>query len=59
MNITILGLIRHILTFAGGIFASKGYIDGSEVEGVVGAVVTLVGVVWSALAKSDKFPSIK
>lgn len=56
---TILGLIRHILTFGGGILASKGYIADSEVDVVVGAVITLVGAVWSALSKSDKFPRIK
>ncbi len=56
---TILGLIRHILTFGGGVLASKGVVEVSQVETAVGAIVTLVGIVWSALAKSDKFPSIK
>lgn len=56
---TILGLIRHTLTFGGGVLASKGVIDVSEVETAVGAIVTIVGIIWSALAKSDKFPKIK
>ena len=50
---TILGLIRHILTFGGGILASKDVLPESEVELAVGATVTLIGVVWSALAKNE------
>ncbi len=56
---TILGLIRHVLTFGGGILASKGILATSDVELAVGAAVTLIGIVWSALSKSDKFPAIK
>lgn len=47
----VLGLVRHILTFGGGLLASKGVIGESEIELVVGAVVTLIGVVWSAWQK--------
>lgn len=46
-----LGLIRHILTTAGGVLASKGVIESGQVETVVGAVVVLIGVVWSVWAK--------
>ena len=56
---TILGLVRHALTFGGGFLASKGIVEASQVEIAVGAIVTLVGIVWSALSKSNKFPSIK
>jgi hypothetical protein len=56
---TILGIIRHLLTFGGGWLVAKGYIDEASATEIVGAVTTLVGVVWSGLSKSDKFPAIK
>lgn len=56
---TILGIIRHALTFGAGYMVSKGYLDAASTETVVGAIMTLVGITWSALAKSDKFPKIK
>lgn len=46
-----LGLIRHILTTAGGVLASKGVIESGQIETIVGAVVVLIGVVWSVWAK--------
>lgn len=47
----ILGIVRHVLTAAGGSLATKGVIATSEVEVVVGGLVTLIGVVWSYLDK--------
>lgn len=48
----IYGLIRHALTVLGGAFVTKGYIDAEIVPEVVGAVMTLVGVVWSYQSKN-------
>ena len=45
------GIVRHILTAAGGALATKGMIGEGDIELVVGAIITLAGVVWSALAK--------
>lgn len=56
---TILGLIRHVLTFAGGYLVAKGHINDAGMQEAVAAIVSLVGIIWSALAKSDKFPAIK
>lgn len=56
---TILGLIRHILTFAGGYAVTEGWVAQDDVTTGVGAIVTIIGIVWSALSKSDKFPAIK
>ena len=36
---------------AGGALVARGYIAETELELVVGAVVTLAGVIWSAIAK--------
>lgn len=55
MNIgMITGFIRHILTFGGGFLVTNGTLAQSDMEAAVGAVVTLVGLVWSLVAKSDK-----
>lgn len=51
MKEPILGLIRHALTTLGGIFAAKGTIGENEVEVVAGAIVVLVGFVWSLISK--------
>jgi|TARA_R100001244_G_scaffold928_2_gene1631 hypothetical protein len=45
------GLVRHILTAGGGYLVAKGMIDEGGMETVVGAIIALAGVVWSALAK--------
>lgn len=45
------GIVRHILTAAGGALVAKGMIGEGELELVVGAIITLAGVVWSAIAK--------
>jgi len=47
----ILGIIRHILTFGGGIVVSKGWIDESIYTELVGGLLTLIGGVWSILDK--------
>jgi hypothetical protein len=45
------GIVRHILTALGGALTTKGYIGEGELELAVGAIVTIIGVVWSAVAK--------
>lgn len=47
----ILGLIRHLLTFVGGLAIAKGLIDESQQTELVGALCTLIGSIWSVLAK--------
>jgi hypothetical protein len=48
---TILGVIRHILTFGGGFVVAKGWADEATITAAVGAAVTLIGAVWSVLSK--------
>ena len=50
----ILGLVRHALTVAGGAFVASGTLTGSEVEQIVGAIVTLIGAGWSVYSKRMK-----
>lgn len=47
----LLGSVRHALSTLGAIFATYGYIDEAEVGVVVGAVMTVVGFVWSFVDK--------
>jgi hypothetical protein len=48
----VLGIIRHILTFGGGILVTKGLLDEGMVAEISGAVITLIGAVWSIIEKS-------
>lgn len=45
------GIVRHVLTFVGGIAVAKGLIDTETAAQVVGALATIIGVVWSVIAK--------
>jgi hypothetical protein len=42
-----LGVVRHILTFVGGILVMRGQLDTLGQEQLIGSVMTLAGVVWS------------
>ena len=45
----VLGIIRHALTFIGGILIIKGAASEGLVNEVIGAVITAVGAVWSVI----------
>ncbi len=47
----VLGIVRHALTFVGGILVMKGLIDETIVTEVVGGVITLAGSIWSVIEK--------
>jgi hypothetical protein len=47
----ILGIVRHSLTFVGGIVVMKGLVDETMVTEIIGGVMTLVGAVWSVIDK--------
>jgi hypothetical protein len=47
----VLGIVRHVLTFAGGIVVAKGLVDESTVNEIIGGVITLTGTIWSVVAK--------
>ena len=46
-----LGVIRHVLTFVGGILLAKGLVDESLLTDMVASIMVLVGGVWSILDK--------
>lgn len=43
----VFGLIRHTLTFVGGLLVMKGVIDEATMAELTGGVITFVGLVWS------------
>jgi len=48
----ILGVVRHLLTFFGGILVTKGLIDETLVTEIIGGLSTLIGAVWSFISKT-------
>jgi len=52
MNESMLGgLIRHLLTTAGGALVAKGVVTATMLEPTIGAIMTLFGVAWSLWKK--------
>ena len=47
----ILSVIRHTLTFVGGLLVAYEVVDNSFVNEFVGGVLTLVGLVWGVVDK--------
>ena len=47
----IFGLIRHTLTFIGGVLVIKGVVDEATFTEISGALLTLIGGIWSVLDK--------
>ncbi len=49
-----LGMVRHLLTFAGGYLVASGTLDENTLEQVVAAAMTLIGAAWSVSAPEKK-----
>jgi hypothetical protein len=50
----LLGIIRHSLTFVGGILIMKGVVDEATWAEAVGGAITLGGAIWSITHKKEK-----
>lgn len=48
----VLSIIRHSLTFVGGILIMRGYMTEQDVLEIAGGVSTLVGAIWSVIDKN-------
>lgn len=48
----VLGILRHTLTFVGGILVTKGLIDEGTITEIIGGIITLTGTIWSVVTKS-------
>ena len=50
----ILALIRQVLTVAGTALVAKGLLQASDVEPLIGALLTIGSVVWSVADKRGR-----
>ncbi len=48
-----MGFVRHLLTMMGGVLIAKGWLDESTMPELLGAVMTIVGFVWSYMQKAE------
>jgi hypothetical protein len=48
----LLGLVRHAVTFIGGVLVMKGLVDDSLVQEILGGATTLAGAIWSIVQKN-------
>ena len=47
----IMALIRQLLTVAGTALVAKGYVQESDVEPMIGALLTIGSMIWSVIDK--------
>jgi len=50
----LLALIRQVLTVVGTALIAKGYVQATDVEAVIGALLTIGSAVWSVIDKRNK-----
>lgn len=50
----VFGIIRHTLTFVGGLLVMKGLIEESVLEGLISGLITTTGLIWSIVEKNKK-----
>jgi len=50
----LLGIVRHGLTFVGGLVITGGLIDSGLYAELTGGVLSIAGVIWSILDKRKK-----
>jgi hypothetical protein len=48
------GVVRHILTTAGGYFTATGIASEADTQALVGGAVVLVGIIWSMIDKKNR-----
>lgn len=48
----ILGIVRHALTFIGGMLIMKGTVDATEWAELSGSIIAVIGGVWSIVDKN-------
>jgi len=48
----VIGILRHTLTFVGGILVLKGYTTDADFTILSGLISTAIGSIWSIVEKS-------
>lgn len=54
MQAVVMGVARHLLTAGGGYLVAHGLATGDSTTDAVGAVITLIGFIWSVVSKRKK-----
>lgn len=54
-----LGIVRHAITFIGGIIVSKGNLDPAALDTVVGVAVAVAGLIWSFMSDDKTISSAR
>lgn len=50
----IFSIVRHTLTFVGGLLVLKGTIDENTLEQLVSGIMTLGGLIWGVVDKKGR-----
>lgn len=53
-----MGVLRHVLTIAAGFIVARGWLDADSAQSLLGALIALIGVFWSAQDKQTRPPSL-
>ena len=48
----VMGIVRHVLTFVGGILVLKGYTTDVDYMALSGLISTTIGSIWSIVEKN-------
>jgi len=51
MSENVYSFIRHAITFGSGVLVTKGYLSQEELMEGVGAIMTILALVWSFIEK--------
>lgn len=54
-----LGIVRHAITFIGGIIVSKGNLDPAALDSIIGVAVAFAGVIWSFMSEDKTISSAR
>jgi len=49
----VMGIVRHVLTFVGGILVLKGYTSDADYMAFSGLISTAIGSIWSIIDKES------
>lgn len=50
-SLTLMAVLRHLLTFVGGVLVSLGWLDEQTMTQLAGALATAAGLLWSVVEK--------
>ena len=56
MSEKLLGIIRHVLGFIGGIAVAKGWLTAEQLPGIVGGILAIIAAIWSVKSKGAGIP---